>query len=186
MMDLHEINKETHLSSNAPPFHNHKLIVSNLFSNKCASNDTKNNSQSQLTVYFTFDKCRPSSDHLTKLTFIASTKIASSALQNHNLGQNLNPDPSATQEPTKSEALSRPLFQPFKHSVTQVPCTLKESYYNQSGQSQDVSNRPSFDYSQANASPREICFVQPPKALNLKPVDYSQTTMASTQFSTIS
>ena len=128
---------------------------------------------------------RPSSDHLTKLTFIASTKIASSVLQNYNLGQNLNPEPSATQEPTKSEALSRPLFQPFKHSVTQVPGTLKESYYNQSGQSQDVSNRPSFDYSQANASPREICFAQPPKALNLKPVDYSQTTMASTQFSTI-
>ena len=87
MMDLHEINKETHLSSDAPPFHNHKLIVSNLFSNKCASNDTKNDSQSQLTAHSTFDKCRPSSDDLTKLTFIASTKIASSALQNHNLGK---------------------------------------------------------------------------------------------------
>ena len=173
MMDLHEINKETRLSSNAPPFHDNKLIVSNLFSNKCASNRIKNDYQSQLTDHSTFDKCRPSSDHLTKLTFIANTKIASSVLQKHNLEQNLNPNPSATQEPTKSETLSHPLFQPFKHSVTQVPCTLKESYYNQSGQSQDVSNRPSFDYSQANASTSEICFAQPPRALNLKPADYS-------------
>ena len=114
--------------------------------------------------------------------FIADTKIASNASQNHNLGQNINPEPSVTKEPTKTETLSRPILQPFKHSVTQVSGTLKESCYHQSGQLRDVSNRPSFDYSRANASTCETRFAQSTRGSNLEPVDYNQTTMVPTQF----
>ena len=103
MMDVHETNKETNLSIDVPLFHDHKLIVSNLFSNKYASNGIKNDGLSELTAHSTFDKCNPSSDHLTKSMFIADTKIASSASQNHNLGQNINPEPIVTKEPTKTK-----------------------------------------------------------------------------------
>ena len=182
MIDVHKTNKETNLSSDTPPFHDDKLIVSNLFSNKYASNGIKIDGLSELTAHPTFDKCNPSSDHLTKSMFIADTNIASSASQNHNFGQNINPEPSVTKEPIKTETLSRPILQPLKHSVTQVPSTSKESYYHQSGQLRDVSNRPSFDYSRANASTCETRFAQPTRGSNLKPVDYNQTTMAPTQF----
>ena len=183
MTDVHETNKETNLSSDVPPFHDDKPIVSNLFSNKYAGNGIKIDGPSKLTTHPTFDKCNPSSDHLTKSMFIADTKIASSASQNHNLGQNINPEPSVTKEPTKTKTISRPILQSLKHSVTQAPSTSKESCYHQSGQLRDVSNRPSFDYSRANASTCETPFAQPPRGLNLKPVDYNQTTMVPTQFS---
>ena len=152
VMDIHEINKQTNLSSDVPRFHDNKLIVSNLFSNKYASNGIKIDGPSELTAHPTFDKCNPSDDRLTKSMFIADTKLASSASQNHNLGQNVNPEPSVTKEPIKTETLSQPILQPFEHSVMQVPGTLKESCYHQSGQLRDVSNRPSFDYSRANSS----------------------------------
>ena len=183
MIDVHETNKETNLSSDVSLFHDDKLIVSNLFSKKYASNGIKIDGLSELTAHPMFDKCNPSNDHLTKSMFIADTKIASSASQNHNLGQNINPEPSVTKEPTKTKTLSRPILQPFKHSVTQAPSTSKESCYHQSGQLQDVSNRPSFDYFRANASTCETRFAQPPRGSNLKPVDYNQTIMARTQFS---
>ena len=183
MIDVHETNKETNLSSNVLLFHDNKLIVSNLFSNKYASNSIKIDGLSELTAHSTFDKCDPSNDHLTKSMFMADTKIASSASQNHNLGQNVNPEPSVTKEPTKTETLSRPILQPFKHSVTQVPGTSKESCHYQSGQLRDVLNQPSFDYSRANASTCETRFAQPPRSSNLEPVDYNQTTMVPTQFS---
>ena len=173
MIDVHETNKATNLSRDVPLFHDDKLIVSNLFSNKYASNGIKIDGLSELTAHPTFDKCNPSSDRLTKSMFIADTKIASSASQNHNLGQNINPEPSVTKEPIKTETLSRPILQPFKYSVTQVPSTSKESCYHQSGQLLDVSNRPSFDYSRANASTCETRFAQPTRGSNLKPVDYN-------------
>ena len=121
--------------------------------------------------------------NLTKSTFIADTKIASSAFQNHNFGQSINLEPSVSKEPTKTKTISRPIFQPFKHSVTLVPSTSKDSCHHQSGQLQDVSNRRSFDYFWANASTCETCFAQPPRGSNLKPVDYNQTTIAPSQFS---
>ena len=183
MIDVHETNKATNLSSDVPLFHDDKLIVSNLFSNKYASNGIKINGLSELTAHPTFDKCNPSNDHLTKSMFIADTNIASSASQNHNLGQNINSEPSVTKEPIKTETLSRPILQPFKHSVTQVPSTSKESCYHQSGHLRDVSNRPSFDYSRANASTCETRFAQPTRGSNWKPVDYNQNTMVPTQFS---
>ena len=96
VMDIHEINKQTNLSSDVPPFHDNKLIVSNLFSNKYASNSIKIDGLSELTAHPTFDKCDRSNDRLTKSMFIADTKIASSASQNHNFGQNINPEPSVT------------------------------------------------------------------------------------------
>ena len=183
MTDVHETNKETNLSSDVSLLHDDKLIVSNLFSNKYASNGIKIDGLSELTAHPTFDKCDLSNDRLTKSMFIADTKIASSTSQKHNLGQNLNPEPSVTKEPIKAETISRPILQPFKHSVTQAPSTSKESCYHQSGQSRDVLNRPSFDYSRANASTCETRFAQPPMGSNLKPVDYNQTTMIPTQFS---
>ena len=157
-------------------------MTTNLFSNKYASNGIKIDGLSELTTHPTFDKRNPSSDHLTKSMFIADTKIASRASQNHNLGQNINPEPSVTKEPTKTKTISCPILQPFKHSVTQVPGTSKESCHHQSGQLQNVSNRPSFDYSRANASTCETRFAQPPRGSNLEPVDYNQTTMVPTQF----
>ena len=102
---------------------------------------------------------------------VADTKIASSASQNHNLGQNVNPEPSVTKEPIKTETLIRPILQPFKHSVTQVPRTSKVLSYHRSGHLQDVSNRPSFDYSRANVSTCETRFAQPTRGSNLKPAD---------------
>ena len=182
MIDVHETNKETNGSGDVPLFHDDKLIMSNLFSNKYASNGIKIDGLSELTAHPMLNKCNPSSDCLTKSMFIADTKIASSASQNHNLGQNVNTEPSVTKEPTKTETLSRPILQPSKHSVAQVPSTSKESCYHQSGQLRDVSNRPSFDYSRANASTCETRFAQPTRGSNLKPVDYNQTTMAPTQF----
>ena len=182
MIDVHETNKETNRSGDVPLFHDDKHIVSNLFSNKYASNGIKIDGLSELTAHPTLNKFNPSSDRLTKSMFIADTKIASSASQNHNLGQNVNPEPSVTKDPTKTETLSRPILQPFKHSLTQVPSTSKELCYHQSGQLRDVSNRPSFDYSRANASTCETRFAQPTRGSNLKPVDYNQTTMAPTQF----
>ena len=168
-------------STNKPIFLvTYRLFMTiNLFSNKYASKGIKIDGLSELTTHPTFDKCNPSSDHLTKLMFIADTKIASRASQNHNLGQNINPEPSVTKEPTKT---NQPILQPFKHSVTQVPGTSKESCHHQSGQLQNVSNRPSFDYSRANASTCETRFAQPPRGSNLEPVDYNQTTMVPTQF----
>ena len=155
----------------------------NLFSNKYASNGIKIDGLSELTAHPTFDKYIPSIDRLTKSMFVVDTKIASSASQNHNLGQNVNPEPSVTKEPIKTETLSRPILQPFKHSVTQIPRTSKELGYHRSGHLQDVSNRQSFDYSRANASTCETHFAQSPRSSNLKPVDYNQTTMVPTQLS---
>ena len=163
VMDIHEINKQTNLSSDVPPFHDNKHIVSNLFCNKYASNGIKIDGPSELTAHPTYDKCNPSDDRLTKSMFIADTKLASSASQNHNLGQNVNPEP------------------PFEHSVTQVPGTLNELCYHQSGQLRDVSNRPSFDYSRANAPTCETRFAQSTRGSNLEPVDYNQTIMVPTQ-----
>ena len=180
-MDIHEINKQTNLSSDVPPFHDNKHIVSNLFCNKYSSNGTKIDGPSELTAHTTYDKCNPSDDRLTKSMFIADTKLASSASQNHNLGQNVNPEPSVTREPIKTETLSRPILQPFEHSVTQVPGTLKESCYHQSGQLRDVSNRPSFANSLANASTCETRFAQSTRGSNLEHVDYNQTIMVLTQ-----
>ena len=134
MMDVHEINKETNLSSDVPSFHDDKLIVSNLFSNKYASSGIKNDGLSELTAHPTFDKCDPSNNRFTKSMFVVDTKIASSASQNHNLGQYINPEPSVTKEPIKTKTLSRPILQSFEHSVTQVSTTSKESCYHQSGQ----------------------------------------------------
>ena len=62
VMDIHEINKQANLSSDVPPFHDNKLIVSNLFSNKYASNSIKIDGLSELTAHPTFDKCDPSND----------------------------------------------------------------------------------------------------------------------------
>ena len=163
VMDIHEINKQTNLSSDVPPFHDNKHIVSNLFCNKYASNGIKIDGPSESTAHPTYDKCNPSDDRLTKSMFIADTKLASSASQNHNLGQNVNPEP------------------PFEHSVTQVPGTLNELCYHQSGQLRDVSNRPSFDYSRANAPTCETRFAQSTRGSNLEPVDYNQTIMVPTQ-----
>ena len=163
VMDIHEINKQTNLSSDVPPFHDNKHIVSNLFCNKYASNGIKIDGPSELTAHPTYDKFNPSDDRLTKSMFIADTKLASSASQNHNLGQNVNPEP------------------PFEHSVTQVPGTLNELCYHQSGQLRDVSNRPSFDYSRANAPTCETRFAQSTRGSNLEPVDYNQTIMVPTQ-----
>ena len=163
VMDIHEINKQTNLSSDVPPFHDNKHIVSNLFCNKYASNGIKIDGPSESTAHPTYDKCNPNDDRLTKSMFIADTKLASSASQNHNLGQNVNPEP------------------PFEHSVTQVPGTLNELCYHQSGQLRDVSNRPSFDYSRANAPTCETRFAQSTRGSNLEPVDYNQTIMVPTQ-----
>ena len=182
VMDIHEINKQTNLSGDVPLFHDDKLIVNNLFSNKYASNGIKIDGLSELTAHPTFDKCDPSNDRLTKSMFIGDTKTASSTSQNHSLGQNINPEPSVTKEPIKTETLSRPILQPFKYSVTQVPRILKELGYHQSSHLQDISNRPSFNYSRDNASTCETRFAQPTRGSNLKPVDYNQTTMDPTQF----